>query len=147
MVGVVIASHGRLADELLSSAEAIIGPLEGVATLCISCKTCESPTAKLTAAVDSVETGEGVLVLVDMFGGSPSQAACNLLHDRHVEVVSGVNLPMVIKIAQLRRDGCSLTELAHELQQYGQRSVMVASDLVRSYTAQASAGAEAPKGH
>lgn len=142
MVGVVIASHGKLAEELLNAAVAMVGPLPQVRPVScnrISCK----PAEELAGAIDAMDQGEGVLVLVDLFGGSPSQAACGLLHDKRVEVVSGVNLPMVLKLATAR-EGKTLGELARLLTAYGQKNVVHASELVRQYEAQPQPGAPQP---
>lgn len=137
MVGVILASHGQLAQELLNAAQAVVGPLPRVRALSVSAQRA-CPTDGLREAIDQMDEGEGVLVLCDLFGGSPSQAACTLLHDKRVEVVSGVNLPMIIKLATAR-EGTSLQELARLLTLYGQKNVVHASDLVRSYEAQAAA--------
>ncbi|MBS2029860.1 MAG: PTS fructose transporter subunit IIA [Deltaproteobacteria bacterium] len=134
MVGVVIASHGRLAEELLNAAVAMVGPLPQVRTVSLNRVTCK-PAEELSTAIDAMDEGEGVLVLADLFGGSPSQAACGLLHDKRVEVVSGVNLPMVLKLATIR-DGKSLGDLARLLTLYGQKNVVHASELVRQVEAQ-----------
>jgi len=136
MVGVVIASHGRLAEELLNAAQAMVGPLPQVRTVSLNRITCK-PTEELSTAIDAMDQGDGVLVLADLFGGSPSQAACGLLHDKRVEVVSGVNLPMVLKLATIR-DGKSLGDLARLLTLYGQKNVVHASELVRQVEAQPS---------
>jgi PTS system mannose-specific IIA component len=152
MIGVIIASHGRLSEELLASAETIVGKLAQVRTVCISCKDAETPSEAIGRRVDELDQGQGVLVLVDLFGGSPSQAACALLHDKRVEVISGVNLPMLVKLATLRTDdGPGLEELSRILTAYGQKNVVLASELVRSYTAASGAaaagsGATASKG-
>lgn len=138
MVGVLIASHGRLAEELLNAAQAVVGPLPGVRTCSISAQNREQPCDLLSRHIDALDAGDGVLVLVDLFGGSPSQAACSLLHDKRVEVVSGVNLPMVIKLATARQ-GASLPELAELLASYGQKNVVHASALVRAFEARGAA--------
>jgi PTS system mannose-specific IIA component len=143
MVGVVIASHGRLSEELLASAQAIVGPLPQVRALSVSCADPSNPGDRIRTAIGELDQGQGVLVLVDLFGGSPSQAACGLLHDRRVEVIGGVNLPMVVKLASLRSDSLPVEELARQLCAYGQKNVVLASELVRSYSAAAAANGPA----
>jgi mannose PTS system EIIA component len=140
MVGVVIASHGRLAEELLAAAQTVVGPLVRVKPVTISTREVCRPAEQLGRAIDELDEGDGVLVLCDLFGGSPSQAACQLLHDKRVEVVSGVNLPMVIKLASAR-EGATLQDLAQLLTAYGQKNVVHASELVRQFEARASAAA------
>lgn len=135
MVGVIIASHGQLAQELLNAAQAVVGPLARAQAVTVSARGTCSTTDSLRQAIEALDDGDGVLVLCDLFGGSPSQAACTLLNDKRVEVVSGVNLPMVIKLATAR-EGATLQELATLLTQYGQKNVVHASELVRSYEAQ-----------
>jgi len=144
MVGVVIASHGRLAEELLSAAQAVVGPLVHVKPVTISTREVCRPAEQLAQAIDELDQGDGVLVLCDLFGGSPSQAACQLLHDKRVEVVSGVNLPMVIKLASAR-EGATLQELARLLTVYGQKNVVHASELVRQFEARQSPPAQGPQ--
>jgi PTS system mannose-specific IIA component len=144
MVGVIIATHGRLAEELLGTAQAMVGPLPQVRTYGLGVPGVSEPCGKaLSRLIDELDTGEGVLVLVDLFGGSPSQAACTLLHDKRVEVVSGVNLPMVLKLATARADA-SLADLARLLTGYGQKNIVHASELVRGFASRTEAAASAP---
>lgn len=132
MIGVVVATHGRLAQEMLSTAEQIIGPL----TQIVACTVEPGSSAdmlrdKLHEAMRQVDTGDGVLVLADLFGGSPCQQSVALCSKANLEVVTGVNLPMVIKASSLRAEGHSVTALAQALVQYGQRNITHASALVR----------------
>lgn len=132
MIGVVVATHGRLAQEMLATAEQIIGPLTQV----IGCTVEPGASGdmlreRIREAVRQVDTGEGTLVLADLFGGSPCQQSVALCNTANLEVVTGVNLPMVIKASSLRAEGHSLAALAQALVQYGQRNITHASALVR----------------
>jgi len=133
MVGVIIASHGKLAEALLGAAESMVGPLAHVAAVSVHASETCSMGKQLADAIDALDEGQGVLVLCDVFGGSPSQAACALLSDPRVEVVSGVNLPMVVKLSTAR-EGATAFELAKLLTGYGQKNVVHASEHVRQLT-------------
>src|SRR5512138_2451997 len=99
MVGLVVATHGRLAEELLRTAEGIVGPLQQCEAVSVGAGvSMEDARARLAEAVKRVDTGEGTLVLTDMFGGTPANLALTFL-DEKVEVITGVNLPMIVKLA------------------------------------------------
>jgi PTS system mannose-specific IIA component len=132
MVGLVVASHGRLAEELVATAEQIVGPLAGVATCSI--EPGSSPDAireKVLAAVESVDEGEGVIVLADLFGGTPCKESLMLCQCRALEVLAGVNLPMLIKASSLRRESMPLPQMAEALAHHAQRNITCASALLR----------------
>jgi PTS system mannose-specific IIA component len=132
MVGLVVATHGRLAEELLRTAEGIVGRLEQAAAVSVGAgSSMDEARARLAEAVHGVETGEGVLVLTDMFGGTPANLALTFL-DEKVEVVTGVNLPMILKLATARSDGLGLQAAAELLTSYGQKNITLASELLRS---------------
>jgi PTS system mannose-specific IIA component len=132
MIGVVLATHGRLADELLRAAELICGPIEGCRAITLSATTAlEDARQALGDAIEEVEQGQGVLVLTDMFGGTPSNLALTFLDD-HVEVVTGVNLPMLLKLTTSRGEGARLEEVARQLALHGQKNITLASELLRS---------------
>ena len=132
MVGVVVASHGRLAEELLRTAEGIVGPLPRAAAVTVDAQvSMEESRGRLARAIADVDEGDGVLVLTDMFGGSPANLALTFL-DGRVEVVTGVNLPMVVKLSTLRGDGLALSPLAAAIAAYGQKNVTLASELLRA---------------
>jgi PTS system mannose-specific IIA component len=133
MVGLVIATHGRLAEELLHTAEGIVGPVGQVRTLSIDSQTqVEEARASLATAIHQVGAdGEGVLVLTDMFGGTPANLALTFL-DEQIEVVTGVNLPMLLKLAGARRDG--LRAAAELATAHGQKNITLASSLLRART-------------
>ena len=132
MVGVVVASHGGLAGELLRTAEAIVGPIPRAAAVTVDAKvSMDEARARLGSAIAGADDGDGVLVLTDMFGGSPANLALTFL-DARVEVVTGVNLPMVVKLATLRGEGLALAPLAAAIAAYGQKNVTLASELLRA---------------
>lgn len=132
MVGLVIATHGHLAEELVSTAEQIVGELADVATCNI--ETGSSPEEigeQMRRAVESVDSGDGVIVLADLFGGTPCNQGLMLSRHQRVEVLTGVNLPMVLKANSLRAEKLSLPELASTLARYGQKNITCASALLR----------------
>ncbi len=132
MVGVVVASHGKLAEELLRTAEEIVGRLERSAAVTVDARvSMDEARRRFQQAIAAVDVGDGVLVLTDMFGGTPSNLALTFL-DAAVEVVTGVNLPMIVKLSTLRAEGRSLVELAEAIAAYGQKNITLASALLRA---------------
>ena len=132
MVGLVIAAHGHLAKELVVTAEQIVGPLASTATCSI--EPGASPEVireEMRKAVCEVDTGDGVLVLADLFGGTPCNLGLTLTRERPLEVLTGVNLPMVLKANSLRAEALPLPELAAALARYGQKNITCASALLR----------------
>jgi PTS system mannose-specific IIA component len=133
MIGIVVASHGQLAAEFVSTARQIVGDFPQVATCSVLPGTSpEALKAELMRAVQSVDDGQGVLVLADLIGGSPCMQSLSLCTQRSLEVVTGVNLPMLLKAASLRLTGVPLQELAVQLAQYGQKNITCASDALRA---------------
>jgi PTS system mannose-specific IIA component len=134
MVGIVVASHGHLAEEMLATARLIVGELKDV-TAC-SVEPGASPEdirEHLRSAVARVDSGDGVIVFADLVGGSPCNQSLSLCRQARIEVLTGVNLPMLIKANSLRLNPCSLENLAHELTRYGQRNIMCATDALRAH--------------
>ncbi len=132
MIGLVVATHGRLAEELLRTAEGIVGPLEQCEAVSVGAGvSMEDARARLGEAVKRVDAGEGVLVLTDMFGGTPANLALTFL-DEKLEVVTGVNLPMIVKLATARSGDLALRVAAELVTGYGQKNITLASDLLRS---------------
>ncbi len=132
MVGLVVASHGRLAEELVSTAEQIVGKLPAVATCNIEPGTpVEELRAKMKQAVSRVDDGEGVIILADLFGGTPCKESLMMCQRMNLEVLAGVNLPMLLKANSLRSEQLSLPEMANQLASYGQRNITCASALLR----------------
>ena len=132
MVGLVVATHGKLAEELLRTAEGIVGTLERCEAVSVgSGSSMEECRARLAEAVHRVDAGEGVLVLTDMFGGTPANIALTFL-DEKVEVVTGVNLPMILKLATARADALGVRAVAELVTAHGQKNITLASELLRS---------------
>jgi len=133
MVGLVVATHGRLADELVATAEQIVGKLPLVATCSIEPGAApEEIREKMREAIDSVETGDGVIVMADLFGGTPCKESLMLFPMRRIEVLAGVNLPMLLKASSLRQgEAMPLPDMAHALTKHAQRNITCASDLIR----------------
>jgi PTS system mannose-specific IIA component len=130
MIGVVVATHGKLAEEMIRTAEAVVGRLEGVAPLSV---VATSPDVRgdLKTAIERVDQGDGVLLLTDLLGGSPTNLCVTFLNDRKVEVVTGVNLPMLLKLSSLRASGQPIGEIARSLVEAGQRAIGHLSSVVR----------------
>jgi PTS system mannose-specific IIA component len=132
MVGLVVATHGLLAEELIRTAEGIAGKLEGARAVSVSSgSSMEAMRAALGEAVRAVDDGDGVLVVTDMFGGTPANLALTFLDER-IEVLTGVNLPMLLKLASCRAEGMGLKATAQLLTSYGQKNITLASELLRS---------------
>lgn len=105
MIGLVIVTHGRLAVELISAMEHVVGPQQNVVPICIGPEdNMEQRRQDILAAVKQVDTGAGVIVCTDMFGGTPSNLAISIMELTGAEVIAGVNLPMLVKLARLRTD-------------------------------------------
>ncbi|MEW6721411.1 MAG: PTS sugar transporter subunit IIA [Thermodesulfobacteriota bacterium] len=131
MIGAVVVSHGLLATGLVRAAEIIVGTIEGIAAVDISpSMSMEDIHAAVEAAVRSVDRGHGVLLLTDMFGGTPSNIALSFLGTHPVEVITGVNMPMLVKLPYAR-ESMTLTELAHHLQECGQRNITIPGDMLK----------------
>jgi PTS system mannose-specific IIA component len=130
MIGVVVVTHGQLATELLNAAEMIVGELPRFAAVSIGWHedTADART-EIAEAVGRVSGDAGVLILTDMFGGTPSNLAMTFLGNG-VEVITGVNLPMLIKLANLAEQA-DLTTAAREIREQGRAAIWVASDLLR----------------
>ena len=131
MVGLVVATHGALAQELIRTAEGIVGPVEKAAAISVDANTSvEDARARLATAIHKVGgDGEGVLVLTDMFGGTPANLALTFLEEQ-IEVVTGVNLPMLLKLAGSRAGG--LAAAAELATAHGQKNITLASALLRA---------------
>jgi mannose PTS system EIIA component len=105
MIGLVLVTHGHLATEFKSALEHVVGPQKQIAIIAIAPDdNVEARRHDMVAAVASVETGDGVVVLTDMFGGTPSNLAISIMEPGRVEVVAGMNLPMLVKLASVRKD-------------------------------------------
>jgi len=130
LVGVVIVAHGNLAQELLKSAELIVGPLQQVKAVSVDSRNgVEQVRHDIQMAIEEVDSGSGVLILTDMFGGSPSNLSLSFLSTKRIEVVTGVNLPMLLKLATYRQGHC-LEEIKETVYTYGREKIIIASDLL-----------------
>ena len=131
MIGVVLVSHGNLASELLRAAEIISGKIENTVTVDIPPKMgMEEIHTAVEAAIRTVDTGKGVLLLIDMFGGTPSNIGLSFLATHQVEVVTGVKLPMMVKLP-VARQAMSLPELAKHLLEYGRRNITNPGEMLK----------------
>lgn len=129
-VGGVIVSHGQLANELLAAASTVIGDISHVTAVSIGWHDdVEMARDQIERAIKAVSDGSGVLLLTDMFGGTPTNIAAMFLSDGEVEIVTGVNLPMVIKLASNTRE-MQLSELAREVEEQGKNSIYRTSALL-----------------
>ena len=132
MIGIVVVTHGQLATELLNAAETIVGDLPRFTAVSIGWhEDTQDARDEIAAAIGRVQQGQGVLILTDMFGGTPSNLAMTFLGQQDVEVITGVNLPMLIKLAGMREQD-SLLAVAREMREHGRNAIWVASDLLRS---------------
>ena len=131
MIGVVVVTHGQLATELVNAAETIVGDLPQFTAVSIGWhEDTQDARSEIAAAIARVQRGQGVLILTDMFGGTPSNLSMSFLGTQDVEVITGVNLPMLIKLAGARGEE-QLLALAREMREHGRNAIWVASDLLR----------------
>jgi mannose PTS system EIIA component len=130
MIGLVLVTHGNLAREFVAATEHVVGAQQNVRTVCIGPDDdMEIRRKDIVDAVAEVDTGAGVIVLTDMFGGTPSNLAISIMDRANVEVIAGVNLPMLIKLASIRRDS-SLGDAVAAAQEAGRKYINVASSLL-----------------
>lgn len=132
MIGIVIVTHRKLADALIDAAEFIVGgKIESVTSVSIDLnENVDTLRNKIVKGIKQVKSAEGVLILTDMFGGTPSNLSYSFLEEGHVEVLSGVNLPILIKAVDSRKDS-KLTTLAECLEEYGKKSISMASSILK----------------
>lgn len=132
MIGVVIVTHGRLADELLAALEHVVGPQDACRTVAIAPNDdMEQKRAEIASCADAVDQGDGVIICTDMFGGTPSNLAISILSGRHMEVLAGANLPMLVKLAT-SRVSAPLEQAAEQACDAGRRYISPASQLLKS---------------
>ena len=130
MIGLVVVTHGRLAVELIAALEHVVGPQSAVRTICIGPDDdMEKRRKEILSSVEEVDSGKGVILLTDMFGGTPSNLAISIMDQTNVEIIAGVNMPMLIKLASNRKDG-SLKKVALEAQNAGRKYINIASGLL-----------------
>ena len=133
MIGIVIVTHGQLGDALIGAAEFIIGSRpEAMESVSIDLsQNADKLRSKIARGIKKVEGQEGILILTDMFGGTPSNLSYSFLEEGHIEVLSGVNLPILIQAANLRDKDMKLGELAAKLEVFGKKSISLASGILR----------------
>jgi mannose PTS system EIIA component len=130
LIGMVLVTHGRLAAEFVAALEHVVGPQSQVATVCIGAEDdMEQRRAEILEKTAAVDSGSGVVLLTDMFGGTPSNLAISVMDRAHVEVIAGVNLPMLIKLASVRRTE-PLAEAVISAREAGRKYINVASSLL-----------------
>ncbi|MCW0181638.1 MAG: PTS sugar transporter subunit IIA [Zavarzinia sp.] len=126
MIGLVLVTHGRLAEEFIAATEHVVGPQQAMRAICIGAEDdMERRRIDIVDAVSAVDRGKGVIILTDMFGGTPSNLAISVLGPG-IEVIAGVNLPMLIKLASVRTK-MTLTEAVNAAQDAGKKYISVAS--------------------
>ena len=131
MIGVVVVTHGQLATELVNAAEMIVGDLPHVTAVSIGWHDDVNDAREdIAKAIERVRGEDGVLLLTDMFGGTPSNLGMTFLAKDRLEVITGVNLPMLIKLAGSRQS-TDLMAVAKEMQEHGRNAIWVASDFLR----------------
>ena len=130
LVGALVVTHGQLGQELVSAAQAIVGEVSHMAAVSIGWNDdVEESKKKIEQGVSEVDQGKGVIVLTDMFGGTPSNLSLPLLKRNELEIITGVNLPMVIKLAN-QSGADSLSELVSKVKKQGQSHISIASELL-----------------
>ncbi len=132
MIGVVIVTHCHLAEELICAAQLVVGEeLKQFQAVPVEPKDgSEAIREKILAAIRKVDSGQGVLILTDMYGGTPSNISLSFLEEKRIEVITGVNLPMLLKLATLE-DPLDLERLAVFITDYGQRNINLASEVLK----------------
>lgn len=130
MIGLVIVTHGQLAKEFKDVMEHVVGAQSALTTVCIEPEdNMEQRREDIIAAIDSVNTGKGVIVLTDMFGGTPSNLAISIMDQRQIEVLAGVNVPMLVKLASVR-DKLPIADAVTQAGDAGRKYINVASQLL-----------------
>ncbi len=133
MIGIVIVTHRQLGDALIDAAEFIIGNRpEAMESVSIDLsENADKLRSKIARGIKKVQGQEGILILTDMFGGTPSNLSYSFLEEGHIEVLSGVNLPILIQAASLRDKNLKLGELAASLEVFGKKSISLASGILK----------------
>ena len=130
MVGILVVTHGRLAQEFIATAELIVDKMDNCIGLSLDPDLpVDALLQQIHKAMDEVDDGDGVIVLTDMFGGTPSNLSLSFLNQEGIEVVTGVNLPMLLKLAHSRQDN-TVDALARSIKEYGRRSISLASEIL-----------------
>jgi len=132
MIGIVIVTHSGLGGALIEAAESILeGPLESATAVSVDLKhSAEQLRKKIGEGIKAVDQGDGVLILTDMFGGTPSNLSLSFLEEGLIDVLTGVNLPVLIRAAKMRK-GSDLSKLAESIEAYGKKSISLASGVLK----------------
>ena len=130
MIGMILVTHGRLADHFIDAMEHVVGKQEGVVTICIGPNDdMEQRRADIADAIRTVDQGQGAIILTDLFGGTPSNLAISLLDTGRVEVIAGINLPMLIRLAGARKS-MNVVDAVNAAQTAGRNYITVASEFL-----------------
>ena len=130
MIGMILVTHGRLAEHFIDAMEHVVGKQEDVATICIGPNDdMEQRRADIADAIKQVDTGAGAIILTDLFGGTPSNLAISLLDTGHIEVIAGINLPMLIRLAGARKS-MNVVDAVNAAQTAGRNYITVASEFL-----------------
>jgi PTS system mannose-specific IIA component len=133
MIGIVLVTHSRMAEGLIAALEHVVGPQQGVSAVCIGADDdMEQRRAEILESAKACDTGDGVVVLTDMFGGTPSNLAISIMGQARVEVLAGVNLPMLVKLASVRTQ--PIAEAVRMAQEAGRKYITIASRMLAQET-------------
>lgn len=131
MIGMVVVTHGRLAEEFIAAMEHVVGSQSALQAISIGPDDdMEQRRQDILDAVTDVEEGDGVILLTDMFGGTPSNLAISIMDSTNVEVIAGINLPMLIKLASVRTTECTMEEAVSAAQESGRKYINIASHVL-----------------
>jgi mannose PTS system EIIA component len=132
MIGLILVTHGKLADEFVVAMEHVVGPQKQIATVCIGPRDdMEQRRKDIATAIKTVDDGKGVIILSDLFGGTPSNLSISLLDAGRVEVIAGVNLPMLIRLESARKN-MSVSDAVAAARDAGRKYISVASELLEA---------------
>lgn len=132
MIGIVVVTHGNLGNAIIETAEMILASsIESAVTVSVDLKqSAEIMRDKINKGIKEVDLGDGVLILTDMFGGTPSNIGLSFLEEGRIEVLTGVNLPVMVRAVKLRKE-MDVSNLAKNLHDYGKKSISLASDVLK----------------
>ncbi len=137
MIGLILVTHGRLAEEFLVALEHVVGPQKNIATVCIGPRDdMEGRRKEIATAIKQVDDGKGVIILTDLFGGTPSNLSISLLDAGSVEVIAGVNLPMLIRLDSARKN-MDVREAVAAAREAGRKYISVSSEVLEASREQA----------
>ena len=132
MIGLILVTHGGLADEFVVAMEHVVGPQNAIETICIGPRDdMEKHRGEIARAIEEVDDGKGVIILTDLFGGTPSNLAISLLEPGRVEVIAGINLPMLIRLESARKN-MNVREAVTAAREAGRKYISVASEVLEA---------------